>query len=354
MPSASWILYGAYGYTGKLIAEEAIRRGHRPLLAGRNRGKLISVAERLGLDFLPVDLNDEATLRNAVPSVDLVLHAAGPFIHTAMPMVEACLNESTHYLDVCGEPSVLRSIYDRHEAALRQNIALLPGAGFDIVPTDCMARHVADQISDIQSLEIAIDALNELSAGTAKASIEALPDGGKVRRDGKIVAFPLGEGKRTVRFPHRERTILPVPLAELESAYQTTGSPNITTYLALPAAVVGMAGTVAGIGGKLLRSTPLRRIAKAAAELTLPGPEEKTRAEGRSYVWVRATGIDGTIAEGWLETMEAYRLTAIVSVRLVEKVLEQQPTGALTPAGAFGDDFILELPETKRYDRLPI
>ncbi|KAB2863717.1 MAG: NAD(P)H-binding protein, partial [Anaerolineae bacterium] len=138
MANNRWILYGAYGYTGELVAEEALKRGHTPILAGRSAEKLIPLAERLGLEYRVFSLDDTPALKNALADVDLVFHAAGPFIYTASPMLDACIETGTHYVDITGEILVFRKTFKRDEAARQKNIALISGVGFDIIPTDCL------------------------------------------------------------------------------------------------------------------------------------------------------------------------------------------------------------------------
>ncbi|MEP6985562.1 MAG: saccharopine dehydrogenase NADP-binding domain-containing protein, partial [Chloroflexota bacterium] len=97
-----WMIYGATGYTGKLVAEEAVRRGHKPLLAGRSAAKLRPLAESLGLEYAVVSLDDADALAKAVGSVELVYNAAGPFIFTSDRILRACLQTGVHYLDITG------------------------------------------------------------------------------------------------------------------------------------------------------------------------------------------------------------------------------------------------------------
>src|SRR5687768_2166304 len=129
MARSGFMIYGAYGYTGELITRQAMARGHRPLIAGRHRDKLAKLARELDLPSVCASLEDPASLREALGRVDAVCHAAGPFVHTSAPMVEACLAAQTSYIDITGEIAVFRSIFARHAEAERQGITLLPGAG---------------------------------------------------------------------------------------------------------------------------------------------------------------------------------------------------------------------------------
>jgi short subunit dehydrogenase-like uncharacterized protein len=349
---SEWMLYGAYGYTGKLLVKEAVRRGHRPLLAGRNAQKLQAMAEEYSLDFLAIKLEDEAALATAVAGMELVFHSAGPFVHTVEPMIQACLTGQTNYLDITGEMPVFQTTYNYHRQAQASGIALIPGVGFDVVPSDCLAKYVVDQVPGAQELEIAIVALGKTSPGTAKTFVEMLPKGGWMRRDGKIVPLALGTGVKQIPFPNgRLYTVMAVPWGDLSTAYWGMGTPNITTYLAMHRRYLKLISWTAPIVQKLVALGPVKGLAKSAAG-TMHGPDRATRRSKRSYVWARAADGAGHSKEAWLETMEAYRLTALAGIRSVEKTLAQDLNGALTPAQAFGADFILEFEDTKRYESL--
>ena len=344
----TWMIYGAAGYTGRLLTAEAVKRGHRPVLAGRSEWKLSPLAERYGLDRVVVSLDDETALARAVAGVELVFHAAGPFTHTSRPMVWACLAARTHYLDITGELSVLEQTLAQDEAARQQQVVLISGAGFDVVPTDCLARFVAGQIPGATKLETAIATHSRPTAGTARSALEILPGGVRVRREGNLVSLPWGYGARRISFPSGERTVLPAPWGDVVTAYRTTGIPNITSYLAYPALIRPLLPWLAPLGQELITMKAFRRLAQGLAGVLAQGPGETKDQTGRSYLWARAAGPGGETAEAWLETLEPYQFTAVAGVRCVEKTLAERPSGALTPALAFGADFVLELEGTQR------
>ena len=200
-----WLIYGANGYTGRLIAEEAVNRGLKPVLAGRNREDIDSLGARLGLETRVFSLDKPDEVCRGISGMKLVLHCAGPFSQTSSPMVDACLKEGVHYLDITGEISVFSAAHERDEEARRSDVVLLPGAGFDVVPTDCLAAILVEALPAATSLQLAFEAAGGPSPGTAKTSIEGMASGGKVRRDGKLVDVPLGWKTRTVPFAHGER-----------------------------------------------------------------------------------------------------------------------------------------------------
>ncbi len=337
-----------------------MRRGHRPLLAGRSADKVRPIAERHGLDYVAFDLSDASALLKALEKVELVFHAAGPFIDTSDTMVRACLATNTSYIDVTGEVPVFANTYGYHEAAQKKRVLLLSGAGFDVVPTDCLANHVAAQVPGATRLEIAISGMASLSPGTMKSMFDGALNGGLVRRGGKLVPMPMGKATRKVRFVDRERRVLAIPWGDLESAYRSTGIRNITTYMTFPKSLIKASAAtwpLTAVATPLLRGVLGRPRIKQAIQRSLEsraaGPDEQTRRSGRSQVWARASDGESRSAEGWLETVEGYAFTAVSGVRCVEKTLAERPAGALTPAQAFGKDFVLELDGTRRFDTLP-
>jgi short subunit dehydrogenase-like uncharacterized protein len=357
---SGWMIYGAYGYTGVLVAEEAVRRGHRPLLAGRSAEKLAPLASRLGLESVVLDLSDGAAMARALEKVALVFHAAGPFVDTSDAMIRACLETGTSYVDITGELSVFHNTFTYDDAAKKKNVVLMSGVGFDVVPTDCMARYLSEKVPGATELEIAIAGLGKFSAGTAKSMFDGMIVGGQARRDGKLVSIPIGRDVRRVRFADKERSVMAIPWGDLETAYRTTGIPNITTYMALPKNMISASQStwriqdaLAPLTRKVLAAAPVKRAVVRFLEAKVAGPDEKARARGGSQIWAKVTDARGRSAEAWLESIDGYAFTAVAGVRSVEKIFAHGPAGALTPALAFGADFALEIEGTRRHDALP-
>jgi short subunit dehydrogenase-like uncharacterized protein len=359
--SIGWMIYGATGYTGALVAEEAVRRGHKPLLAGRSADKLRPLAERLGLEYVAVSLDDANALTKAVARVELVYPAAGPFVHTSAPMLRACLAVGAHYLDITGEIPVFQQVFRYHAAAQEQGIALLPGVGFDVIPSDCLVKYVADRLPNATHLEVVLDALGTgegstsgVSAGTTKSALELIARlGNLTRRDGQLVNMPFGAGARAFRFPHGERLAMPIPWGDLETGYRTTGIPNITAYLTFSPALIRLSRLTGGALRRLVQVDALRQWMGGGIDRWVLGPSERARQTGRSYIYAQARDAKGATAQAWLETLEGYQFTVLAGVRVVERVLDGGYRGALTPATAFGADFVLDIEGTRRWDALP-
>ena len=340
-PRDSWMLYGATGYTGTLIAEEAVRRGHHPVLAGRNAEKLRTLADRLELEWVAFSLEDERALLLATESVSLMLHAAGPFTKTCAPMMDACLTSKTHYLDISNEISVLQAAQTRYRIAEKNAVSIIPGVGFGTVACNSLARHVCDQVCDPVTLEIAIAPyLAQGSAGAAKSTLETIAGGGYVRRNGTLVKVPFGSGAKRIRFSDGGHNMLPVPSGDLEAAHLATGIANITVYMTSPLQP-NLARLLLPIAQRLLswdalREQIARQVERHRASNVASNVKKTVDANQRSWLWAHATDRYGNGTEAWLETGEGYAFTASASVHAVEWVLSHRPVGANSPAAVFG------------------
>ncbi|MFO8100116.1 MAG: saccharopine dehydrogenase NADP-binding domain-containing protein [Salinibacter sp.] len=338
----SYLLYGAYGYTGRLIARRALAQGHRPVLAGRNEAALRPLAASLGLPARTVRLSDPSRLRSVLGEVEAVLHCAGPFAETAGPMVAACLDTGTSYLDITGELEVFSALARRDDEAKEAGIVLLPGVGFDVVPTDCMAAALHERVPSATTLEIAFMSSGGWSPGTLKTALRQLGRGGLVRREGELVSVPPGWGTRTVDFGDHPRTVISIPWGDLVTAAHSTGIPNVTTYTYVPRLgrqVLRTSRHVQGLLENDLVQVALRRL----ITWLVPGPSEDARRQGQSVVWASVRGADGRRQSARVRGPEAYTLTARTAVAATAEVLEGTVApGYHTPATAFGASFILE------------
>lgn len=357
MTDTSWMLYGAYGYTGVLLAEEAVKRGHKPLLAGRNAEKLARLAERLGLQYVAFDVDDEAKIAKHLARVKLVLHSAGPFTQTAAPMRKACLIAGVHYLDITGEIKVFEQTFQQDVLAKQRGILMMSGAGFDVIPTDCLAKYVADQVPGAVELEIGIlmgsGGNMSASAGTMKSALEIIAGGGLVRRGGQLQSYTLGKGAKRIRFSQKVRQALPFPWGDLATAYRTTGIPNIITYMVFPLRTIRTLQTFGVTARPLMMVKPLRRLTQKIIDWQRKDRPAHMGGESRTSLWARAVDSNGKAVEAWMDTLDGYHFTAVAGVRVVEHVLANPVVGALSPAQVLGADFVLGIEGTTRFDTLP-
>jgi short subunit dehydrogenase-like uncharacterized protein len=345
----SWMIYGANGYTGQLVAREAVRRGLRPILAGRDELAVKTLARELGLPSRAFSLGDpdeaEAALLAAPGKVEAVVHCAGPFLVTSAPMVAACLATRTHYLDITGELVVFERILALGRQAGEAGVALLPGVGFDVVPSDCLAAQLGETLIDASELTLAFTADGgSWSRGTLKTMLESLPGAGAVRRDGRIVPVPIAHEVRQIEFGCGPRWAMTIPWGDVSTAYHTTGIPNVRVFSGAPPKAIRRLRQLSRLL-PLAGLKPVKRLLQRAVDLMVTGPTEEARDSGRVYLWGEVKNAAGATVTATLETPEAYHLTAVTAVTCVERVLEGKvEPGSWTPARAFGSRFILEIP----------
>lgn len=336
----TWMIYGATGYTGRLVAELAIDRGQRPVLAGRDPEKVARVATPLGLPYRVFDLRGAEGVARALADVDAVAHCAGPFSATSAPMVDACLRTGTHYLDITGEVDVFEAVFARHEEAARAGVVLLPGAGFDVVPTDCLAVLAAAKLPSATRLDLAFHAEGGISRGTLKSALEGAAMGGRARVDGELSTVPMGWRRRPVPFPSGQREATSLPWGDVSTAYRSTGIPNITTFAALPG--LDRVGSRATAITRAVLGNPLaQRIGKAAIGALVRGPGDQQRTRSWVEVFAEAADEAGNSASVALTGPDTYDFTADSVLHVVGGLLAGEVApGSHTPATAFGPDFV--------------
>ncbi|WP_328912533.1 MULTISPECIES: saccharopine dehydrogenase family protein [unclassified Streptomyces] len=326
----TWLLYGATGYTGRLIARRATTQGLRPVLAGRNAAKLVPLAAELGLEHRVFGLDDPTAVRRGLKGVDAVAHCAGPFARTALPMATACVETATPYADITGEIDVFESLYALGGRAKSAGITLLPGAGFDVVPTDCVAALLADRLPDATQLDLAFLTSGGPSPGTARTALAGMRDGGRIRSGGEIRTVPIGSRRVRAAFPSGARTVVSVPWGDVSTAYHSTGIPDITTYTVLPAPVLA--------ASRALRLGPLSGVAAGAVGRLVRGPGERRLNSSRCEVWGRARDAAGNTVTATLTGPNPYSLTADSVLRIMSRLPGLEP-GFQTPSLAMGADF---------------
>ena len=343
-PRPAWMIYGANGYTGSLIAREAVKRGLKPLLAGRNRQAVQALAGELGLESRVFALDDSAQVARQIDGLALVLHCAGPFSATAEVMMRACIQARVHYLDITGEIAVFELAQSLGAQAAAAAVVLCPGVGFDVVPTDCVAAALKAAMPDATHLALGFDSRSGMSAGTAKTSVEGLAQGGKVRRDGRIVDVGLACKVRRIDFGDGLKDSMTIPWGDVSTAFHSTGIPNIEVYLPGSPAMIARARR-ANLIRPLLRLSWVQRWIKARIGRSVKGPSEHERQQMPTYVWGEATNARGETKVARIRTANGYSLTASASLAVVEHLLGNAPAGgAYTPSRLMGQDLVTRLP----------
>lgn len=351
MASGRILIYGATGYTGKLVAREAARRGLDVVLAGRDAKKLVPIGEAHGFETRAVSLGDAARLAAALEDVAAVLHIAGPFSKTSRPMVDACLATRTHYLDVTGEIDVFEALARRDDEARRAGITLLPGVGFDVVPSDCLAAYVAARVAEPVVLRIALAGLGGgASRGTTRTMLEAVADGLRVRHQGVLVRRAMGSLERHFDIGAGPLRAVALPLADLASAFHSTGIPDIETYVVVSGRIPLLL-KASRFAAPLLRLEAVQRFLSARIDALPEGPDEAARESTRAVVLAEAESAGGQRAAAMLETPSGYAMTQVAAIEAARRVAEGlAPIGYQTPATAFGPDFPLECSDSRRTD----
>lgn len=338
-----WMIYGAYGYTGKMTVERAVERGLQPVVAGRDADKTAALAAKYGLDHRVFALDDGQATRQAVGDMRLVLHCAGPFSATAEPMMRACLAEHTHYLDITGEIDVFALGHSLDRQARHEDVVIIPGVGFDVVPTDCLAATLATELPSAIQLCLAFEAGGGPSPGTAKTSVEGLGKGGRVRRDGELVSVPLAYKSRSVPFPNGERTAATIPWGDVYTAYVSTGIPNIEVYLSMPPATIKRLRRLRKFQ-PILGWGMVQRFLKGRIERKIAGPSERTREQTGCQIWGEAVAADGRRISGTMLTPNGYEVTVLGSLGIVERLLADTVEGGYyTPSLLMGADYAASL-----------
>lgn len=345
------LIYGANGYSGHLAARMAGDAGLTPVLAGRNPDKVRPVAESLGLSYRAFSLDVPSTVDDNLADVGVVLHCAGPFSRTAEPMADSCLRTGTHYLDITGELDVFEALTAKDAVARERGVMLMPGTGFDVVPSDCLANHVAGRVPEATHLTIAFRGVGaRMSHGTATTTVENLHRGAAVRKDGALRWIRSGWKTRKVDYGRGPTLSMAIPWGDLSTAFTSTGIPNIEVYTAVPRKLLWGA-RVAGFMGPILKTGPVQRYLKKRVDAGPAGPDDDALDAGLSLLWAEARDGRGRVARARLETPSGYKLTALASLAIAKRALAgNAPAGFQTPAMAYGADFILEIPDTRRQD----
>lgn len=342
-----FMIYGANGYTGRLIVKEAVKRGMKPVLAGRNRDQLDAMAKEYGLTRRLFELNRVAEIARNLEDVPLVLNCAGPFSKTASPMLESCLSINAHYLDITGEISVFETCHHAHARAKHQRVVVAPGTGFDVVPTDCLAAMLKQRMPDANSLVLAFEAGGGPSPGTAKTSVEGLGSGGRARVNGELVEVPLAWKTREFERNGTKRTAMTIPWGDIYTAFVSTGIPNIETYLAVPAKAIKRMQWMRRFK-PLLGLRPVQAFMKKRIEAATPGPSEQRRKESGTYIWGEVRNARGHHKTLALQAPNGYDLTVTASLGIVQYVLDHSSEGGFfTPSQLMGPEYVLKLPGVK-------
>lgn len=340
----SWLLYGATGYTGDLIAREAAVRGPRPILAGRNRTAVERLATELRCESRAFALDDASAIARHLDGVTLVLNCAGPFSATALPVMRACMARGAHYLDITGEIDVFELAHSFDAEARRAGVLLCPGVGFDVVPSDCLAAQLKAAMPEATHLALGFDSKSPTSRGTTKTMIEGLRSGSRVREAGHLVPVPFASRVREIDFGEGRKTAIAIPWGDVSTAYYTTGIGNIEVYIpASPRAVRRLQRL--NRWRWLLGWEPVQAWLKRRADRVAPGPDAALRDKTPVWLWGEARSASGRTVVGRMRVANGYTVTVHAGLGIVRRILENgAPLGFHTPSQVVGAEFAARLP----------
>ncbi|MCK7458365.1 saccharopine dehydrogenase family protein [Idiomarina aminovorans] len=331
-----WLIYGAYGYSGKLIAHQAKKRGYQPILAGRNEDSLEPAAHHLGFQYKAFSLDSIDEVKQQLEDVDLVVNCAGPFSQTAVPLINACIDTQTHYLDITGEIDVFEYAHSMDKAAREAGVVICPGVGFDVIPTDCIAARLNAQMPEATHLALGFDSGSRMSRGTAKTSIESLARGGAARIQGQITDVPHAWHSRWIDFGNGEKCAMTIPWGDVSTAYYTTEIPNIEVYIPASPRLVKKMRRMNWFRWVFNWKWVQRKL-KQKLESQPAGPEEKERKDNPTYVWGEVTDAKGNKKSMRVKVKNGYSLTAEGAVELAVHTLKQKQSGGFyTPSRLYG------------------
>jgi short subunit dehydrogenase-like uncharacterized protein len=340
----NWIIYGANGYTGRLMSQVAAAQGMKPILAGRNEAAVRDLAQPLGLEWRIFDLADADGMREAIRDCRAVLHCAGPFSVTSQPMIEACLSESVHYLDITGEISVFANAHRQSDEASRRDVILIPGVGFDVVPSDCLAARLVQTLPAATHLTLAFDAGGGPSPGTAKTAAEGMSKGGCVRQDGELRRVPVAWKTRDIPFAPGERTAVTIPWGDVYTAWVSTGVANVEVYMAMPPRRIAQLRRMRFLS-PLFGLPGVQSFMTWRIERNVSGPSAERRASTGSELWGEAVSADGRRVSATMSVPNGYDLTVTAALAITKSVLEQDFEGGFyTPSLLMGAEFAESLP----------
>jgi short subunit dehydrogenase-like uncharacterized protein len=339
-----WMIYGATGYSGRLIARDARQRGLTPILAGRNGPRVRQMGAELDLPTRVFTLDNPAIVARNLRGVSAVLHCAGPFSTTSAPLLAGCLRAHTHYLDITGEIAVFEAIFARAAEFQQAGIVVLPGVGFDVVPSDGLAALLKQALPDATHLTLAFGStVSGWSRGSMKTIMEGTPLGSRIRRDGQIVRMDRPLPMMHVPLSGPPVQVIPISWGDVSTAYHATGIPNITVYLAatpferrqieLPHRLQQGLGLV-----------PVKAVLKGLIGRMVWGPSDAELSRGETWLWGEVRNAAGRAVAMHMRTPHGYLCTADAAVTSTVALQERAvPPGAYTTSMAFGADFTLGL-----------
>ena len=287
----NWMIYGANGYSGEMIAREALKRGMTPILAGRNSSAIRNLGSELGLPIQVFDCADAAKFTEQLQNIDILLNCAGPFSATSREIGKACIKAKTNYLDITGEIAVFEGIFYNQKKYADAGIVAIPGVGFDVVPSDCLAALLKQKMSDATDLELTLKPEGGLSPGTTKTMVEGFIGGSVVRKSGKL-KIEKELFFKDVLFAGTKRHTMSIPWGDVSTAFYSTDIPNIRVLLVTPRTTVKKLQFISKFKW-LTQQKAFQFLAKEAITHFVKGPDADQLNSTKCQIWGSVTNAAG-------------------------------------------------------------
>lgn len=280
-----------------------------------------------------------------IQDMDLILNCAGPFIYTAPSFVQACLKTQTHYLDITGEIEVFEYCARHHTQAESQNLLLCPGVGFDVVPSDHLAKALHEHLPDAQQLHLGFHSLSPLSPGTTKTMLLGLGQAPQVRLAGKRVSAPLGIPKRLVDYGEGPLESMAISWGDVATAWYSTGIPNIEVYIPIPAERQKWFKIFSKLG-RLLRGSWIQTLLSRLVDHKVKGPSDLQLQQDKVTLWGEVENANKERLSARFQVPNGYQLTIHTAITYTEWILTQAhpPKGYRTPTQAFPGALFWSIP----------
>lgn len=343
------LLYGANGYTAKLILDEILKSQlPKPLLIGRNARAIEALADSYMLDFAVADAQDIGHVLKKQKKARVLINAAGPFVETALDIATACIAHGVHYIDITGEISVFQQLQTLDTQAKSRGVMLLPGAGFDVVPTDCLAFALKQSMPQAESLVLAFAGLGGGSSrGTALTAIRQISNTTWMRKDGRLTPIPWRKEIRKIDFGPIKATCLPIPWGDLETAWFSTGIANIMVFTPFSKKIRRWLPILTWLASV----SWINKILRMYISRNVEGPDQITRQRAQTHVIGEVSSGAKTLRMH-ISTPEGYTFTAHSVVAIVKRIIKDDyRTGYQTPATAYGYQLLDDIPGVSRLSR---
>ncbi len=339
-------VYGATGYTGRLICAELARRGADFVAAGRNPAKLEALEAELGggVTTRAVATTDAPGLRALMEPCAAVIACAGPFGAHGEPIVAAAADTGTHYVDTTGEQPFIKLVFDRYgPAAERSGAALVSAMGFDYAPGDMIASLTAEGMGPLDEISLAYSVQNfEMTRGTALSGIDMVSGGDLDYVDGGLRPADRSVGRGHFEFP---KPVGVQPMVRYPAGEPITVPRHVDTRrvrMMLTAATVAprraapLLPALMPVLGAAMR-TPLKRLAEGAVNRRPEGPDRESRRGARWMIVCEARAAAGTTRRGVISGPDVYGLTAVTTVEGALRMAGDGygGRGALAPSQAY-------------------